>query len=131
MHDRTTSTFRTCRRTCLSEQGTIGGINLYSTEQTTIEEHAPQIAEVFAAHAAVTLGRVRELDQLQAAIETRQRIGQAVGVIIERYKLDEERAFGFLVRMSSQSNTKLRDVAAAVVEDALTRNDLTRNAVDK
>ena len=43
-------------------------------------------------------------------------IGQAIGILMERYEMDEERAFAFLVRASSQSNIKLRDLAAELVE---------------
>lgn len=67
--------------------------NLYSTEREDIEAHAPQIAEVFAAHDAVTLGKVQELNQLQHAVESRQAIGYAVRILMERYHLDEKRAF--------------------------------------
>lgn len=106
-------------RLYVDENGTIGGINLYSTEREDIEPHAPQVAHVFAAHAAVTLGKVQELDQLEHAIASRQQIGVAIGVLVERYKIDEQAAFNFLVRTSSHRNTKLRDVAAGVVADVL------------
>jgi GAF domain-containing protein len=109
-------------RLYVDEHGTIGGINLYSTEQEEVEPHAPEIAEVFAAHAAVTLGKAQELDQLQHAIRSRQQIGEAVGIVMERYRLDQASAFNFLVRISSQTNTKLRDIAAGVIADALDRN---------
>jgi AmiR/NasT family two-component response regulator len=50
---------------------------------------------------------------LNEALASRQAIGEAIGVLIERYKLDEQAAFNFLARLSSHSNTKLRDVASA------------------
>jgi hypothetical protein len=106
-------------RLYVDEDGTVGGINLYSTSSEDIEPHAPQLAEVFAAQAAVALGHAQEVHQLNEALASRGRIGQAIGVLIERYKLDEEAAFKFLVRLSSQSNRKLRDIAADVVADAL------------
>ena len=49
------------------------------------------------------------------AIETRTVIGQAIGIVMERYDLDEDRAFSVLRRISSHENTKLRDVAAQLV----------------
>jgi GAF domain-containing protein len=106
-------------RLYVDEDGTIGGINLYSTSSEDIESHAPHLAQVFAAQAAVALGHAQELDQLQQALESRQAIGQAVGIIIERYKLDEHAAFNFLARLSQHSNTRLRDIAARVVADAI------------
>jgi GAF domain-containing protein len=106
-------------RLYVDDDGTIGGINLYSTESENIEEHAPQLAQVFAAQAAVALGHVEEVHHLNQALASRQAIGEAIGVLIERYKIDRQAAFAFLTRLSSHSNTKLRDIAAKVVEDAL------------
>jgi len=106
-------------RLYVDENGTIGGINLYSTSREEIEEHAPQLAQVFAAQAAVALGHAQEVHHLNEALASRQVIGQAIGVLIERFKLDEQAAFNFLARLSSHSNTKLRDVAARVVADAV------------
>ena len=106
-------------RLYVDENGTIGGINLYSTSSEDIEPHAPQLAEVFAAQAAVALGHAQEVRHLNDALVSRQQIGVALGVLIERYKIDENAAFSFLTRISSHSNTKLRDVAAGVVADAV------------
>jgi GAF domain-containing protein len=108
-------------RLYLDDDGTIGGINLYSTESEEIDPHAPHVAELFAAQAAAALGQVRRSEQLSEALTSRQIIGQATGILIERYKLDDQRAFGFLVRLSSQSNTKLRTIAERVVADAISK----------
>jgi hypothetical protein len=110
-------------RLYVDDEGTMGGLNLYSTTSETIDEDAPPAAEVFAAQAAVTLGHAQEVDQLNQAIQSRQQIGTALGILIERYRLDEQGAFNFLVRLSSQSNTKLRDIAARIVEEATKARD--------
>lgn len=52
------------------------------------------------------------------ALESRKVIGQALGLISERYGVDENRAFGVLTRFSQTSNTKLRVVAADIVATA-------------
>jgi hypothetical protein len=106
-------------RLYVDENGTIGGINLYSTTSESIEPHAPQLAQVFAAQAAVALGRAEEVHHLNEALKSRQAIGEAIGVLIERYKLDRQAAFNFLARLSQNTNVKLRDVAERVVEDAM------------
>jgi len=98
-----------------NHEGVLGSLNLYSIESETIDEEAPMIAELFAAHAAIALGHVREVGQLRDALSTRKVIGQAIGVIMERYGMGEDRAFQYLVRASSTSNTKLRDVAHELV----------------
>jgi GAF domain-containing protein len=106
-------------RLYVDENGTIGGINLYSTASEDIAEPAPQLAQVFAAQAAVALGHAQEVHHLNEALASRQAIGVAIGVLIERFKMDEQAAFNFLVRVSNQSNTKLRDVASRLVADAI------------
>jgi GAF domain-containing protein len=97
---------------------TLGGLNLYSTESDTIDPDAVSMAELFAAHAALALGRARDLDQLSSALATRKVIGQAIGMLMERYTIDSEAAFQFLVRASSTSNLKVRDIAAEMVDQA-------------
>lgn len=54
------------------------------------------------------------------ALATRNVIGQAVGIVMERYKVDSDRAFAFLVRLSQTRNTKLRTVATALVDQSNT-----------
>ena len=63
------------------------------------------------------MGKATAIDQLHEGMRTRQRIGVAVGLLMHRYEMTEERAFAFLVRASSHGNVKLRDVAAEVVRE--------------
>jgi GAF domain-containing protein len=100
------------------ERQTMGGLNLYSTSESSIDPDAETIADLFAAHAAIALQQARQVDSLNRALETRKIIGQAIGMTMERYHLDEDRAFAFLLRASSHSNVKLRDLAASLVADA-------------
>ncbi len=104
----------------LDSEGTVGGLNLYSTSCYEIQPEAESLAELFAAHAAIALGHARERDTLNEALHSRKVIGQAIGMLMERYEMDEDRAFAFLVRASSHSNVKLRDVAQELVDQ---RND--------
>ena len=55
------------------------------------------------------------MEQLQQAVATRDVIGQAKGMLMERHGLDADRAFAVLVRYSRDTNTRLRDVAEALV----------------
>ena len=96
----------------------LGGLNLYSTGAETVDPDAVHIAELFATHAAQALGRSRAERQLNEAIESRQAIGQAIGIVMERYELSSHHAFQFLVRTSQTGNVKLREVAAELVRAA-------------
>ncbi|MBS4751816.1 GAF and ANTAR domain-containing protein [Nocardioides sp. zg-ZUI104] len=93
----------------------LGGLNLYSTSQDSVDEEAVHVAGLFARHAALALARVSRETQLSEALESRTLIGTATGLVMARYGLTEQRAFQFLVRASSTSNIKLRKIAEEIV----------------
>lgn len=103
----------------------IGGLNLYSTRTEVIDPSVEHLAELFAAHAALALGYVRRKEELDTALASRKEIGQALGIVMERFGVDEDAAFGYLRRVSSTTNTKLRDVALELVQDTNERNRRT------
>ena len=105
-------------RLYLDRTGVLGGLNLYSTTSDEIDPEAESIAELFAAHAAIALGHATEREHLNDALQSRKVIGQALGLVMERYQLSEDRAFQFLLRASSHGNIKLRDIAAELVRQA-------------
>ncbi len=98
---------------------TAGALNLFSFRPNVWRAEAETIGTVLAAHAASALLASREGEQLHAALLSRDRIGQAKGIIMERFGVDEVRAFGMLQRLSQESNTRLVDIAARVID---TRN---------
>jgi GAF domain-containing protein len=97
------------------EDETLGGLNLYSVSVDLIDPDVQHTAELFAVHSALALGRARREQDLNSALMTRKVIGQAVGMVMERFGLDEERAFQYLTRVSQHSNIKLREVAKEIV----------------
>jgi GAF domain-containing protein len=104
------------------EDKTVGGLNLYSTRPNAIEPEVQPMADLFAAHAALALGKARHEATLYTAMHSRKVIGQAIGLLMERHGLDEDRAFQYLARVSQHSNHKLRDIAVELVEQANERN---------
>jgi GAF domain-containing protein len=99
---------------------TAGALNLFGYEPRLWDTEAETIGMVLAAHAAAAILASREGDQLQSALSTRDRIGQAKGIIMERFKIDDVQAFGMLRQLSQDTNTKLIDVARRVID---TRNN--------
>jgi hypothetical protein len=95
---------------------TAGALNLFSFKPRAFDGEAETIGTVLAAHAAAAVLASREGEELQSALSTRDRIGQAKGIIMERYGVDDIRAFEMLRRLSQDSNTKLVDIAARVIE---------------
>jgi GAF domain-containing protein len=94
---------------------TWGALNVYSTEKDGFSAEDVLQGQTIAALAAVALARSINDEQLASALETRTTIGQAIGIVMERYQLDADHAFSVLRRISSQDNLKLRDLAAQVV----------------
>lgn len=101
----------------LASEGTVGGLNLYSTTDVDVADEDVIVAGLFATHAAAALGSARRNQTLDAAVESRQTVGQALGIVMERYQIDDTTAQAFLWRASSHTNTKVRDIAASLIAD--------------
>ncbi|MDM3975845.1 GAF and ANTAR domain-containing protein [Mycobacterium marseillense] len=95
---------------------TAGALNLFCFRPGVWDAEAETIGTVLAAHAASAIMAGRHGRQLQSALSTRDRIGQAKGIIMERYGVDDVRAFELLRRLSQESQTKLVDVAQRVID---------------
>jgi GAF domain-containing protein len=95
---------------------TAGALNLFGYEPNRWDNEAETIGTVLAAHAAAAILASRKGDQLQSALATRDRIGQAKGIIMERFTIDDVRAFAMLRKLSQDTNTKLVDVAQRVID---------------
>ncbi|WP_454699170.1 GAF and ANTAR domain-containing protein [Arthrobacter humicola] len=89
----------------------LGALNLYGDEVNVFDEESEQIALLVAAHAAIAFSDAKEIEQLTQALDTRDLIGQAKGILMERFKITPQQAFLVLTKASSESNIKLRDVA--------------------
>jgi hypothetical protein len=75
-----------------------------------------KLIELFAALAAITLAEAQRADHPREAITSRDLIGQAKGIIMERYKVSDQAAFAALVRTSQTLNMKLTSLARHLVE---------------
>jgi GAF domain-containing protein len=93
------------------EGDNLGALNLYGDDVNVFDEESEQVGLLVGAHAAVAFSDAQEISQLNQALDTRDLIGQAKGILMERFKISSQQAFQILTRASSESNTKLRDVA--------------------
>lgn len=98
------------------EEDTMGALNLYSTRPDAFDDYDIAIGAVFAAHAAVAYSNARKIESLEAGIDSRQVIGQAVGILMARQNVGEQDAFNMLVRASQRMNTKLRRIAEQITQ---------------
>ena len=95
---------------------TAGALNLFSFQPNAFSAEDETTGVILAAHAAAAILASRQGEQLESALSTRDRIGQAKGIIMERFGVDEVRAFDMLRRLSQDGNTRLIDVAQRVID---------------
>ncbi len=93
----------------------LGALNLYGKEASAFSEEDIADGLALAAHVGVALAAALEVQHLERALSGRTVIGQATGIVMERFDLDADRAFSVLSRMSQQKNVKIRDLAEQVV----------------
>jgi GAF domain-containing protein len=112
----------------IGPRGSFGALACYSPEPGAFDASAVALAASFASQAALIYS-ARELEaNLRAGMETRERIGQAVGVLMERHRLTSQRAFDLLVYVSQRTHRKLREIANWVTETGEDPHEFLRGA---
>jgi len=99
-----------------TERDTMGALNLYAEAIDAFDDDDRSVASIFAAHAAVALRAAQRQQQLIDAIETRDIIGQAKGILMTRSDFDDDQAFEVLRDASNRMQIKLREVAQRIVQ---------------
>jgi hypothetical protein len=113
----------------IGPRGPFGALVCYSAEKAAFDASAQAIAASLATQTALVYS-ARELEgNLRAGMETRERIGQAVGVLMERHRLTAQQAFDLLVYVSQRTHRKLREIANWVTETGEDPQDFLRGAV--
>jgi hypothetical protein len=100
----------------LEQDRPYGALSLYSRAKGAFGDHdTVDLVLIYAIHAANALIASQVATSLQTALSSRHAIGMAQGIIMERYGLDQATSFALLQRLSSTTETKLRDVAAQIL----------------
>ena len=89
----------------------IGALTVYSSRPAAFSPAAQRLGQILAAVGSITLPAARKHHDLARALATRDVIGQAKGVLMERHKITADQAFAVLRRASCMSNIKLRSLA--------------------
>lgn len=97
------------------EGDNLGALNLVARTVDAFDDDSEQMGLLVATHAAVAYIGARKEAQLTGALINRDLIGQAKGILMERYQITGDRAFVVLTRISQNSNRKLHEVAAELV----------------
>ncbi len=99
---------------------TAGALNVFGAKPNVFTSESEAIGLVLASHAAAAILASRQGEQLQSAMASRDTIGQAKGIIMERFNVDAVRAFDLLRQLSQEQNLPLTAIAQRVVD---TRGD--------
>lgn len=105
---------------------TVGALNSYASRPGAFSEKDRALGEQVASWVALATGNAdavgrttEQLANLQVAMKSRAVIEQAKGRLMERYDINEDRAFAVLARASQDGNIKLRDVAEELVRTGI------------
>lgn len=101
---------------------TTGALNLYSATAASFDEHEVVVASLFAHEASMVLANAgsyadanARCANLEVALASRELIGQAMGILMERERCSSDEAFDRLRQRSQQANRKLVTIADEVV----------------
>ena len=93
----------------------LGALSLYSAQPHAFSGADVESGLSFAAHTAIAIAVARQDENMDIALDSRSLVGQATGIVMDRYDLDAVRAFAVLKRISQQSNVKLHEVAVELI----------------
>ena len=93
----------------------IGALNLYAREPLGFNRNDVAVAHILARHASVALAASRQQYAFAQEIDARKRVGQAQGILMERFGLDPDQAFELLGRYAKKHRMKLIEAAQELV----------------
>jgi GAF domain-containing protein len=93
-----------------------GALSLHANLSHTFDPDTEESGLVLATHAALTLQAIHRNRQFRSALGSRDIIGQAKGMLMERYEISAGAAFALLTRLSQESNKPIVVIAKEVVE---------------
>ena len=101
---------------CLYTDEVHGALHVHSPRIGAFGDRSVDVGTSLATHAALALIAASREEQLRTALTSRDVIGQAEGMIMERFAVDADEAFVLLRKLSQERNVPLRRIAEHVVE---------------
>ncbi|MGE2836782.1 GAF and ANTAR domain-containing protein [Mycobacterium sp. SMC-4] len=105
---------------------TLGALNIYAERPRAFGPESRTLGLIFAAHSSVAWNSARRDEQFRRALASRDIIGQAKGMVMERYNVNAVQAFELLRKLSQDSNVPLFQVATDLVANAQSSKDSTK-----
>jgi GAF domain-containing protein len=105
------------------QESVTGALNLYAVAADAFDDDAIAVAQTFSSYATVAMAnaylynaRTTLAQHMEVAMESRAVIEQAKGIIMGQRRCTADEAFTFLTKLSQNTNRKVRDIAAALIE---------------
>lgn len=98
------------------EGRSLAALNFMADRPHAFDDDSVEIAQVVAIHTSLVWNSLRREDQFQTALGSRDLIGQAKGMLMERFKIDAVKAFDLLRHLSQDLNIKLAEIARRIIE---------------
>ena len=97
------------------DKGNLGALNLYSRQAGAFSEDSERIGTLVAANAAVAFADIRKINYLYDAARVRDELGQAKGMLMDRYGISSHHAFVLLARVSASAGLGIEEAAHELV----------------
>lgn len=94
-------------------------LTVYARRAGAFGDSVELVLPVFASRAGLALAHADDLMKLRQALHSRELVGQAIGILMERHRWSAPTAFDQLVAVSQAQHRKLRDIAAELIETGL------------
>jgi GAF domain-containing protein len=95
----------------------LGALDLYSSKRNAFDADSEVIGELFAAHAAIALTGSTQQAEFRRALSSRDTVGMAKGILMQRERISDDQAFNLLVCTSQKANIKVHDLADWLVDN--------------
>jgi GAF domain-containing protein len=93
-----------------------GAVNFYSVDPDAFDDADEKLASLLGTHAGIAMTARRAQNNFEIALDSRDLIGQAKGILMERHRINSQQAFDMLVWSSQHRHRKLRDIARNLAE---------------
>lgn len=90
-------------------------ISFYADSPWAFNDESVELGLIYAAHTSLAWNAIRNNQHFRAALASRDVIGQAKGILMERFDISAIAAFTMLRRLSQESNTKLVHIAEKII----------------
>lgn len=94
---------------------TMSALNVYAERPSAFTNESVQIGRIYATHSALAWDASRRSGQFERALASRDLVGQAKGIVMERFGVDAVQAFELLRRLSQNNNVAVSEIAERLI----------------